>query len=95
MKLLSLNAVALVAMSVAIPAIAAPSMAPADCHAYPFTHPAGEVTHAQLEHELGELEQRGYRPGADAWVYPADLKAAEQQLNTDYRNDCKRPATHG
>ncbi|QGZ63594.1 DUF4148 domain-containing protein [Paraburkholderia acidisoli] len=92
MKLLPLNAIALVALSAAFPVFAAPSLTPADCNAYPFTRAAGEVTHAQLEHELGELEQRGYRAGADASVYPADLKAAEQQLNADYRADCKRPA---
>ncbi len=69
-------------------AMAAPHLTPQQCHDYPFVPAKGEVTHAQLMQELGELEAQGYNPGDDETIYPADIEAAEKKLHAQYREDC-------
>ncbi|MDE1179272.1 DUF4148 domain-containing protein [Paraburkholderia sp.] len=74
-------------------AMAAPHLTQQQCSDYPFTHTKNEVSHAQLQRELGELESRGYSPGDDASQYPYDLERAEAKLQVDFRHDCL-PAAH-
>jgi hypothetical protein len=57
---LKLNVVAsAILLTVGTAAIAAPRLTPQQCDSYPFKQPVGEVTHAQLMQELGELEALG------------------------------------
>lgn len=95
MRAHSRTAIAFAAMFWSLSALAAPRLTQQQCHSYPFQRVAGTVTHAQLMGELGELEDRGYRPGSDDGIYPADLNAAQKQLDDDYRADCmcRKPAT--
>jgi hypothetical protein len=74
-------------------AMAAPGLTPQQCNSYPFTHTKGEVTHKQLMRELGELEAVGYDPTANENIYPADIQAAEQKLQAEYRADCMPAAS--
>ncbi|WP_322051691.1 DUF4148 domain-containing protein [Paraburkholderia bannensis] len=80
---------ALAAATVSLAAYAGPHLTPKQCVGYPFKHvAAGKITHAQLMDELGELEARGYHPGDDNGIYPADLQAAQKVLTADYATDC-------
>jgi hypothetical protein len=69
-------------------AMAAHTLTPQECNDYPFRPPKGEVTHAQLVHELEELEAVGYNPNTNDDEYPADLERAQQRLQAEYRADC-------
>lgn len=69
-------------------ALAAPQLTPQQCNDFPFIQPLGEITHAQLEQQLAELEAIGYYPGTNDVYYPRDLRAAERKLRTEYRQDC-------
>jgi Domain of unknown function (DUF4148) len=69
-------------------ALAAPHLTPEQCNDYPFKQPVGEVTHAQLMQELGELEAVGYQPEGASIYYPSDIRSAEKKLNAEYRRDC-------
>ncbi|HEV3427514.1 MAG TPA: DUF4148 domain-containing protein [Paraburkholderia sp.] len=80
---------ALAAATISLAAHAGPHLTQQQCMGYPFKHvAAGKITHAQLMNELGELEARGYHPGDDDGVYPADLQAAQKRLTSDYSADC-------
>jgi hypothetical protein len=81
-------AMALVVLTSSFAASAATHLSHQQCLSYPFKKTAGGVTHADLMKELGELEARGYQPGSDNGVFPADLNSAEQKLAVDYRHDC-------
>jgi hypothetical protein len=81
-------ATVVVAFTVSLTANAAPGLSHQQCVSYPFKKTAGGVTHADLMKELSELEARGYEPGSDNGVFPADLNAAEKSLALDYRHDC-------
>ncbi|MGA7778881.1 MAG: DUF4148 domain-containing protein [Paraburkholderia sp.] len=86
---LKLNAVASAfLLATATTALAAPRLTPQQCNDYPFKQPVGEVTHAQLQQELAELEAVGYDPGANDVYYPRELRSAERKLRTEYRHDC-------
>jgi hypothetical protein len=69
-------------------AMAAPHLTPKECNSYPFKPLKSEVTHKQLMRELSELEAQGYNPGVDDATYPANLEAAQQKLQAQYRADC-------
>lgn len=81
-------ATAVVIFTVSFTANAAPGLSHQQCASYPFKKAIGGVTHADLMKELSELEARGYEPGSDNGVYPADLNAAEKSLAVDYGRDC-------
>ena len=59
-----------------------------ECNDYPFKPVVGEVTHAQLEQELAELESVGYEPEKEDFYYPDDLQAAQARLHAKYVADC-------
>ncbi|CAG9204800.1 conserved exported hypothetical protein [Paraburkholderia tropica] len=82
-------AMAIVVLTASFTASAAPRLSHQQCVSYPFMKTSGEVTHADLMKELGELEARGYQPGSDNGVFPADLNSAEQKLAVDYKQDCQ------
>ena len=78
-------------------ALATQKLTAQECNDYPFESVTGQVTKAQLERELSELESVGYEsgPAADD-LYPRtrpDLQQAEQRLQAKYRADCA-PAAH-
>ncbi|WP_321814121.1 MULTISPECIES: hypothetical protein [unclassified Paraburkholderia] len=79
---------AIAVLTLSFNASAATGLSRQQCASYPFKKTAGEVTHADLMRELGELEVRGYQPGSDNWIYPADLNTAEKNLAVDYKRDC-------
>jgi hypothetical protein len=81
-------AAAVVILTASFTANAAPGLSHQQCLSYPFKKAVGGVTHADLMKELSELEARGYAPGSDNGIYPADLNAAEKSLAVDYRHDC-------
>jgi hypothetical protein len=86
-------AIALLTLSlVSASAMAAPrtphALTPQECNSYPFKATSGEVTHAQLMRELGELESVGYDPTAEDPDYPTDLQRAQQALQAKYQKDC-------
>jgi hypothetical protein len=78
-------------------AVAAQKLTPQECNDYPFVRVTGQVTNAQLERELSELESVGYEPGpAYDDSYPRtrpDLQQAEKLLHAKYVADCA-PAAH-
>lgn len=74
-------------MSLSTAVLAAPGLTPQQCNDYPFVHPAGDVTHAQLMQELSELEAVGYRPTPDDPYYPRRIERAEKKLQVEYRQD--------
>ena len=48
--------------------------------------PAHRVTHAEVMHELYELEAAGYNPSqGDDGSYPADLQAAQEKVAAKHR----------
>jgi hypothetical protein len=55
----------------------------------------GEITHAQLQQELAELEATGYNPTANDVYYPRNLQKAERMLRIEYRHDCRPNITGG
>lgn len=69
-------------------ALAAPQLTSQQCNDFPFKQPVGEITHAQLEQQLAELEAIGYYPGSNDVYYPRDLQAAQRKLRSEYRHDC-------
>ena len=69
-------------------ALAAPQLTPQQCNDFPFKQPVGEITHAQLEQQLAELEAVGYDPGFNDVYYPRNLRTAERKLRAEYRQDC-------
>jgi len=73
-------------------AMAGSKLTAAQCNDYPFKPVVGEVTHAQLEQELAELESVGYDPFRDDYYYPNNLQAAQARLHEKYVADCA-PAT--
>jgi hypothetical protein len=73
--------------AVSLNAAAAPHLTPQQCHSYPFVQTRHTATHAELMQELGELNAAGYEPYNDN-EYPANLEAAQQRLNAEYRQDC-------
>ena len=57
------------------------------CNSYPFIKPAsGDITRADMNRELAELEAMGYRPSLDN--YSLDISQARAQLKAEYRKDC-------
>jgi Domain of unknown function (DUF4148) len=78
-------------------ALATQKLTAQECNDYPFESVTGQVTKAQLERELSELESVGYQPGpADDDSYPEtspDLQQAEKLLQAKYVADCA-PAAH-
>lgn len=80
-------------MSLSTAVLAAPNLTPQQCNDYPFVHPAGDVTHAQVMQELSELEAVGYRPTPDDPYYPRRIERAERKLQVEYRQDCM-PVKH-
>lgn len=67
---------------------AAGHLSPQQCNSYPFKRPSGEVTHAQLEQELAELQAAGYTGRDDNAYYPNDLQQAQATLQAEYQRDC-------
>jgi len=65
-----------------------------ECNDYPFKPVVGEITHAQLEQELAELESVGYEPEKQDFYYPNDLQAAQARLHEKYVADCAPDAGH-
>lgn len=66
----------------------AKGLTPQQCNDYPFKPLTAEVTRAQLQQELAELEAVGYDPSQDDEEYPQDLQQAEHKLRVEYRADC-------
>jgi hypothetical protein len=65
--------------------MAAPHLTPQECNDYPFKPLKSEVSHAQLEQELAELEAVGYDPSQDDEEYPTNLEIAEGKVQADCR----------
>ncbi|HLX01277.1 MAG TPA: DUF4148 domain-containing protein [Trinickia sp.] len=82
------TAIALLTLSLVSACAMAAPLTPHECNSYPFKRASGEVTHAQLIRELGELESVGYDPTADDPDYPANLQHAQQALQAKYQKDC-------
>jgi|HubBroStandDraft_5_1064220.scaffolds.fasta_scaffold773445_1 hypothetical protein len=80
--------VSCVLLSASTLALAGPHLTPEQCNSYPFKQPVGEITHAQLMQELGELEAVGYQPEGAALDYPSDIWGAQDKLRAEYRRDC-------
>jgi hypothetical protein len=74
--------------------LAGTRLSTAQCNDYPFTPLKREVTHAQLRHELAELESVGYDPGAVSTAYPSDLERAKSLLQAKYARDCTASRAH-
>src|ERR1700675_4307545 len=78
-------------------ALATQKLTAQECNDYPFESVTGQLTKAQLERELSELESVGYQPGpADDDSYPEtspDLQQAEKLLQAKKVADCA-PAAH-
>lgn len=92
MKLASKNTLLALLMTVSASVMAAPHLTPQQCNDYPFTPLKGEVTHAQLQQELGELEAVGYSPSQDDEEYPEALRTAQKKVRAEYRRDCTSTA---
>lgn len=75
-------------------AIAGSKLTAEECNDYPFKPVVGEITHAQLEQELAELESVGYEPEKQDFYYPNDLQAAQARLHAKYVADCAPDAGH-
>jgi hypothetical protein len=75
-------------------AIAGSKLTAEECNDYPFKPIVGEITHAQLEQELAELESVGYEPEKRDFYYPNDLQAAQARLHAKYVADCAPNAAH-
>jgi hypothetical protein len=88
MKLLTKTAAVTLFALCSASAFAAKGLTPQECNDYPFTPLKAEVTHAQLQQELAELESVGYSPAEDDEYYPSDLEHAEKKLHAEYRADC-------
>jgi hypothetical protein len=89
---LKLNTIAPVFLLVAAStSLAAPRLTPEQCNDYPFKQPVGQITRAQLNQELAELEAVGYDPVGEDPSYPDDLEAAEKKLQAEYQRDCLTP----
>jgi hypothetical protein len=80
-----------VLLSASTLALASPHLTPEQCNNYPFKQPVGEITHAQLMQELGELEAVGYQPEGASNDYPSDIWSAQEKLRAEYRRDCTPP----
>ncbi|MBN3855019.1 DUF4148 domain-containing protein [Paraburkholderia sp. Ac-20340] len=80
--------VSLTFLVVSASAVAAPHLTHQQCNDYPFKPLKKEVTHAQLEQELAELEAVGYDPSQDDNEYPQDLMTAQHKLSKEYARDC-------
>ncbi|HEY1999712.1 DUF4148 domain-containing protein [Paraburkholderia sp.] len=92
MKISFKHAVPIALMMTSAYAMADGQLTPHQCHAYPFVHADGPVTHRDLMRELTELESVGYRPGVDN--YSLDITQAREKLKAKYDQDClpKQPA---
>jgi hypothetical protein len=88
MKLLSKTAAVTLLTLCSASAFAAKGLTPQECNDYPFMPLKAEVTHAQLQQELAELEAVGYNPSEDDEYYPSDLELADKKLQAEYRADC-------
>jgi hypothetical protein len=87
----------LVALSVLVAsasAVASPHLTSQQCNDYPFKPLKKEVTHAQLQQELAELEAVGYDPSHDDIEYPQDLQSAQRRLSKEYARDCMGSSQH-
>lgn len=91
MKFFVKTAFVTVLTACSVSAFAASHLTPQQCNDYPFTPVKGEVTHAQLEQQLAELEAVGYNPSEDE-DYPRNLDAAKAKLQSEYRADCQPPS---
>jgi Domain of unknown function (DUF4148) len=88
MKVILRTAIFISLLAASAVASASPHLTPQECNDYPFKRPVGEVTRAQLQRELGELEAVGYQPeGAEA-DYPKDIERAEKKVRAEYNRDC-------
>jgi hypothetical protein len=81
MNLASKTALLTLLVSASASVMAAPHLTPQECNDYPFKPLKSEVTHAQLEQELAELEAVGN-----------DLEIAERKVQAEYRRDCRPSA---
>ncbi len=62
-------------------------LTPHQCNSYPLAKSTtGNVTRADMNRELVELEAIGYRPGVDN--YSLDISQARDRLRAEYRKDC-------
>jgi hypothetical protein len=73
MKILMTSIVAAAALSVSTMSFAQSQPAP--------------ITHAQVQAELIQLEQAGYRPEGKQLNYPADIQAAEAKIHSQSPGD--------
>jgi hypothetical protein len=71
-----------------VSAMAGTKLSVEECNDYPFKPVVGEITHAQLEQELAELESVGYQPDKKDMYYPSEIQAAEARLHTKYLAEC-------
>jgi hypothetical protein len=93
MNLTSKSALLAVLFTVSASVMAAPHLTPQECNDYPFKPLKTEVTHAQLQQELAELEAVGYSPSENDMEYPNDLQRAENKVHAEYRRDCAASTT--
>jgi Domain of unknown function (DUF4148) len=93
MNLASKTALLALLVTASTSVMAAPHLTAQECNDYPFKPLKSEVTHAQLEQELAELEVVGYDPSENDVEYPHDLEVAERKLHAEYRRDCRPSAT--
>jgi hypothetical protein len=63
-----------------IPAVVIASALAVPTLAFSQDNNGSEVTRAQVKGDLIQMEQEGYKPGADRTTYPAPEQAAEQRV---------------
>jgi hypothetical protein len=73
-------------------ALAAGTLTPQECGAYPFVQANGPLTHKDVMRKLALLESAGFSPAiGEAEDYPHNVLRAQAKLNARYMAEC-RPA---
>ena len=70
------------------PVVQGAPLTPRECNSYPFVRTNAPITRHQVQRELRELEQVGYRPPGERNTYPDQIRAAEHRLMDKYQRDC-------
>jgi hypothetical protein len=53
-----------------------------------MNQPAGQLTRAQVEQHLSDLEAVGYIPGSNDAYYPRAIQSAERKVSAEYQSEC-------
>jgi hypothetical protein len=74
-------------LSAATSVLAAPLTAQ-QCASAAMNQPAGQLTRAQVEQHLSDLEAVGYIPGSNDAYYPRAIQSAERKVSAEYQSEC-------